>query len=514
MNGFLKNLPLQLEQNPSNPSLLGYSRYLSNLFCQIFQKFHSLHEISGLAVCRTLPYRFVKIEAMSKFIQADPKQPLLLPIDLREWIPADDMVHFILEAVEQIELQHFKVNTRGSGSRQYHPRMMLALLTYCYANGIFGSRRIEAATYRDIGVRYLCADTHPDHDTICKFRRENFVAVSAAFLQILQLAQELKILKVGRISVDGTKLDANASKHRNVRYDRAGVLIEQLEADIGELMAEAEQADRQEHDTGQQLPENLARREQLKRKLAQARARLEQQAKARAKRERAEYERKLKAREQRVGKHKGKKPKPPNDLPPPNEQTNLTDPDSRLMRKNKGSEYRQSYNAQAAVSTDGSQMILGNRISACASDRNELVADVESVPEALGRISGVLADSGYGNGREVEELERRSIEVLAATGQGKPRTYDFRPAKAPPPPPKQSQSQPWVKRMKARLESDRGRSLYRLRQQTVEPVFGIIKAVMGFRHFQLRGQTKVEGEWELVCLAYNCKRLHRLMQTV
>lgn len=447
---------------------------------------------------------------MKNFIQADPNQPLLLPVDLREWVPADDMVHFVLEAVEQVPLAHFQVNLRGSGSKQYHPRMMLALLIYCYANGVFGSRRIEAATYRDIAVRYLCADTHPDHDTICKFRREKSDAISESFLQVLQLARELKLLKVGTISVDGTKVDANASKHRNVRYDRAGDLIEQLEADIAALLDKAEEADRSEREAGQQLPEGLARREKLKAELEAARKRLEDEAKARAAGEQADYERKVAERDQRKGRRKGKKIKPPDDTPPPSAQSNLTDPDSGLMRKNKGSEYRQSYNAQAAVSTDGSQLILGNRVSTCAADSGELAADVSTVPEALGRVSGVLADNGFASGEEIDELERRHMEVLVATGRNNQRRYDFRPPK--PALPEAADPKPWVQRMNARMKSDRGRALYRLRQQTVEPVFGIIKQVMGFRRFTLRGLEKITGEWQLVCLAYNCKRLHRLMQ--
>ncbi len=446
---------------------------------------------------------------MKNFVQADPNQPLLLPIDLREWVPADDMVHFVLEAVEQVPLAHFQVNTRGSGSKQYHPRMMLALLIYCYANGVFGSRRIEASTYRDIAVRYLCADTHPDHDTICKFRRENVEAISASFVQVLQLARELKLLRVGTISVDGTKVDANASKHRNVRYDRAGELIEQLESDIAALLDKAEEADSSEREAGQQLPEGLARRETLKAELVAARARLEANAQARAAGEQADYERKVAARDQRKGRRKGKKIKPPDDKPPPSAQSNLTDPDSGLMRKNEGSEYRQSYNAQAAVSTDGSQLIVGHRVSTCASDRNELVADVDAVPKVLGRVNTVLADSGFASGEQVDDLERRHKEVLVATGRPNKRPYDFRPLK--PAPPAAADPKPWVKRMKGRLDSDRARRLYRLRQQTVEPVFGIIKQVMGFRRFMLRGTEKVSGEWQLVCLAYNCKRLHRLL---
>ena len=201
---------------------------------------------------------------MAKFIASDPRQPLLLPVDLREWVPSDDLPHFLLSAVERVSLDRFRINERGSGSAQHHPQMMLALLIYCYANGVFGSRRIERAAYRDLGARYITADTHPGHDTICKFRRESFDAVSESFLQALLLARELKLLRVGLVSVDGTEVRANASKRRSVRYDRAKVLAAQLEADIAELMPEAEQADAQDSPEGQSLPEELARRGKLK----------------------------------------------------------------------------------------------------------------------------------------------------------------------------------------------------------------------------------------------------------
>ena len=214
---------------------------------------------------------------MEKFIESDPRQALLLPVDLREWVPEDDLSHFVLSAVERVPMHRFRVNTRGSGSAQYHPRMMLALLIYSYANGVFGSRRIERATYRDIGTRYLTADTHPDHDTICKFRRENLEAVSESFVQVLLLARELKLVRVGMVSVDGTKMDANASKHRSVRYDRAQELVKQLRTDIDELLSQAEQADASCGGDVHSLPEELSRRES--------------QAKARAAAERGEYER-------------------------------------------------------------------------------------------------------------------------------------------------------------------------------------------------------------------------------
>lgn len=446
---------------------------------------------------------------MSKFVQSDPNQPLLLPVDLRDWVPADDISHFILAAVERVPMEKFRVNARGTGSAQYHPRMMLALLVYCYANGVFGSRRIERASYRDLGARYICADCHPDHDTICKFRRENEAAFAEAFLQVLLMAKELKLLQVGLVSVDGTKLDAQASKHRSIRYDRANALRDQLRADIEELLLQAEQADQGAMDNGQSLPEALARRTKLHAQLDAACERLESEARARAERERPAYEAKVEAREQRQGRGKGKQPKPPDDTPGGSEQTNLTDPDSGLMRKNKHSEFRQSYNAQAAVDAEGSQLILGSRVSQNASDRNELTADIDAIPEVLGQPDTVLADNGYATEDEVKTLEAREIEVLVAPGRlAGQRQYDFRPPRSPRPLRALPQ---WLEPMKAKLATDEGRAKYRLRQQTVEPVFGIVKHVMGFRQFLLRGIGKVNCEWQLVCLAYNIKRLHRLI---
>ena len=446
---------------------------------------------------------------MSNFVDCDRDQAFLLPPDLRDWIPADDLAHFVIEAVERVDMSAFKVNHRGTGSAQYHPRMMLSLLVYCYANGIFSSRRIERATHRDIGVRFVSANAHPDHDTIAAFRRQNFQAVSASFLQVLLLAKELKLVKVGVVSVDGTKLDANASKHRSLRYDRCGELVAQLELEISDLMARAEAADGSGEADPQALPKEIARREALRDQLDAARRRLEVQAKARAEAERADHEAKVAARDKRKGRSKGPHPKPPEETPRPEEQSNLSDPDSRLMRKSKHHEYRQAYNAQAVVDAEGSQLILGARVSLCASDRNELVAGIAAIPAELGRPATVLADSGYANGDEVASLAEAGIEALVATGaEGRRRTHDFRPAKAQAPPKEPTAA--WLKAMKAKLESAEGRALYRLRQQTVEPVFGIVKAVLGFTQFSLRGRDKVAGEWDLVALAYNCKRLHKL----
>ena len=291
---------------------------------------------------------------MSKFVDCARDQAFLLPPDLRDWIPEDDLAHFVIEAVERVEISAFKVNHRGTGSAQYHPRMMLALLIYCYGNGIFSRRRIERATHRDIGVRLVAANVHPDHDTIATFRRENLAALAESFLQVLLLARELKLVKVGLVSVDGSKFEASASKHRSVTYERSGELIDRLKLEIAALMERAEAAEGDGEDDPQALPREIARREALRDRLDAARRRLEARAEARAEAERAVYEAKVAAREKRTGRAKGKRPKAPDETPRRDEQSNLSDPDSRLMRKSKNHEYRQAYNAQAVVDAGGS----------------------------------------------------------------------------------------------------------------------------------------------------------------
>lgn len=454
----------------------------------------------------------------TRFVSVDRNQPLLLPPDLRDWVPEDDLVHFVIEAVNSLPSERFRFNLRGSGSAQYPPSMMLALLVYCYANGVFSSRRIERATHRDIAVRYLTGDTHPDHDTIATFRRENFEVVASCFVRVLELAREMKLLKVGTVSVDGTKLKASASKNRNVRYDRAGQLVEQLDREVRDLLDQAERADRQDEVDGQRLPDAIARRNDLKTKLEAARQRIEARAKAKAESERADYERKVAEREERTGSAKGCHIKPPDEKPRGEEQENLTDPDSRLMRKSKHSGYEQAYNAQAAVDADGSQLVLSAHIGQCASDRNELATTVNAIPGEVGTPSTVLADNGYLNETPVRALEGDgpipAMEVLVsvhAEAKQLRRKHDFRPLPAETKEPPQIRSE-FVLEMKAKMERDESRRKYRLRKQTVEPVFGTIKKWMGFTQFHLRGLEKVDGEWKLLTLAYNIKRLWKMKQ--
>jgi transposase len=436
-----------------------------------------------------------------RLVNVDRDTPMLLPVDLREWVPADDLVHFVIEAVDSMQLPSMAVNHRGTGSEQYPPRMMLALLVYCYSVGVFSSRRIERASYRDIAVRYLTGDTHPDHDTICAFRRQNASVVKEAFVEVLRLASEMKLLKVGTVSVDGTHIRANASKHKSVRYDRAGELERQLRADVEELLQKAEKQDREDEVDGQSLPEEIARRERLREKMREARRRLEQRAAAGAKGS-AEQEGSDKPHS---GGEVGKEPRG-------EQQINLTDPDSALMRKSKRDSYQQAYNAQAVVDADGSQLVLATEVLRTPSDANQLEPAIEAVPQSLGRVQAVLADGGYVNADAIGRVQQRGVEAYVAISDEEQnvRRYDYRPAREGK---LKAVKDPRLIAMREKLRTEEGGRIYAKRAQTVETVFGIIKAPLGFRQFLLRGLQKVRIEWDLVCLAYNMKRLYNLKTT-
>ena len=445
---------------------------------------------------------------MSSFIPFNRDQAFLLPPDLKAWLPEDDVAHFIVAAVERVPLGAFAVPQRTGGKPQYHPRLMLALLIHCYANGIFSSRRIERATHRDIAVRFVAANLHPDHDTVASFRRTNKAAIEAAFLHVLLLAREAGLLRLGTVSIDGTKIDADASKIRSIRYDRALALRAKLAADIAALTAQAEAADTADQDP-QALPAELARRGALKAKLDAACDRLEAEARAQAEAARPAYAAKQAAYDAKTGR-RGRPPKPPGDAPPPERQSNLTDPDSALMRRSDAHEYRQAYNAQAVVCADGTQLILATNLVATTADAPSFAATILAMEATAGLPRTVLADTGYASGPAVACLQARGIEPLVAIGRTqRQRPYDFRPP-APPKAPRRI-TEPWRLAMKARLDQDDARTLYKRRKQTVEPVFGIIKSAMGFTRFHLRGLRNATAEWTLVALAYNCRRINRML---
>lgn len=447
----------------------------------------------------------------TRYKLADRDQPLLLPYDLKEWLPANHIVHFTIEAAALVPVSRFIVNERGSGDEQYHPHLLLALLLYCYSHGIFSSRRIEKATWSDVAVRYICANLHPDHDTICTFRVRNKAAISEAFLRILVLAKEMKILKIGTVSVDGSKIKANASIHKSIRYDRARELEQELKLEIDELLARAETEDKVKDERGDEVDTELERLTELKAKMRTAQQEIEKRATERAQRERKEYEKKVRDRNDRNGRSKGSFIKEPKQGPVDTEQANLTDTESRIMRKNNRSEYFQGYNAQAVVDADGTMLVVASRVTNNASDADELAIDVATIPAALGKPMTVLADRGFASEKPVQAVQNQQISVLVPVTREtnhSGRRHDFRPRKEPGPPVGDKPYQlEWVKQMADAMGTDEAKKLYRLRKQSVEPVFGIVKQILGFRQFLLRGLDKVELEWELVLCAYNLKRL-------
>ena len=450
----------------------------------------------------------------AKFINIDRDTPMMFPPDLKDWIPANSMVHFIVDAVEKFEMSSFKVNERGSGSAQYPPQMLLALLIYSYATGRFSSREIEQATHIDVAVRYICGgNTHPDHDTICSFRRNNEAAFKEAFVKVLMVARELGHLKkVGGISVDGTKINANASKHSAVSFKRAGEMIEQLELEIEELTRKAEKADNTPLQDGLTIPDEIVRREDRKAVLEKAVEVIQERYKSAREEKQREYEAKKKERDEQ--RKNGKKPKgkdpQPTETPPDDNQYNFTDPESRIMKAGNSKHFEQCYNAQASVDIEGSMLITGAYVTDNCNDKLELQKSVQNVDENVRAVSEVCSDTGYFSEKAVLAVEADNGPVVycAVEKQSHHRTVDDLLKKPIPTPPPDNAS--IKEKMLYRLKTEYGKARYKLRKETVEPVFGIIKSVLGFRQFSMRGLRKASLEWDIVTTSYNLKRLHKL----
>jgi transposase len=449
---------------------------------------------------------------MPKFVNIDRDTPMLLPPNLRDWVPADHLVHFVMDAVQLLDVSGAPVNERGTGSEQYPPTMLLGLLVYSYATGLFSSRQIERATHENVAVRLLCADTHPDHDTLCSFRRKNGPLLQRAFAQVLELAARCGVLKVGGVTValDGTKVLANASKHAAVSHGHAEKTLRALDVEIAELLAKAEQADATPLQDGLSIPAEIARRKERQAQLAQAKAEMEARAYARFQAEQAEHEARLaqRAAARAAGRPpRGRAPQAPTPAPQAKDQINFTDAESRIMPTKDG--FQQAYNAQAGVDTD-SRLIVGQRVSQAPNDKQELLPNLAAV-QAHVQPAVVLIDSGFVSEAAVTAAEAQitGLTVLAAM-QREPHGRTVAQLERRDDPPAPPPDAPFAERMRYRTATAAGRDRYKLRQQTVEPVFGIIKEAMGFRRFLLRGLAKVSLEWNLVCLAYNLKRLHRL----
>lgn len=449
---------------------------------------------------------------MSNFREFDRTAVFLLPPSIDEWLPQRHLARFVVEVIDGLDLTSMEKAYRGSGSASYHPNVLLGLLVYGYATGVFSSRKLERASHDSVAFRFIAANSHPDHDTIATFRRRFLTQIEALFVQVLMLAREMGMLKLGTVALDGTKVHANASRHSALSWDHANKLEEQLKTEVAELMALAEAADQADVPDGMSVPQELARREERLARLAAAKAAIAARADERFAREQAEHAAKMHARDEKekaTGKKpSGKPPAPPQPGPLPNDQINLTDADSRIMPM-AGGGFEQAYNAQAAVAA-GSMLVVSQDVVQATNDKNQIVPMLDSfakLPDALGAPDTLLADSGYFSAANVEACAGANIQpMIAAAREHHHPSWRQRFAQAPPAP---DQPTP-LDAMRHRLATPEGKKLYGLRKQTPEPVFGIIKSIMGFRQFSMRGLQKAKGEWSLVTMAWNLKRMFAL----
>ena len=449
---------------------------------------------------------------MPNFRLSDRLTSFLLPPSVDEWLPQRHLARFVVEVIEDLDVRAMSKSYRGTGSASYHPAPLLGLLVYGYATGVFSSRKLERATYDSVAFRFIAANDHPDHDTIATFRRRFLKDIEALFVKVLLLAREMGVLKMGTVALDGAKIHANASRHSALSHEHAGKIEAQLKSEVAELLAKAEAADQTDIPDGMSIPEELARREDRLKQLAVARAKIEARAKERYAREMAEHEAKLAAREAKTAatgkKPGGKPPRPPVEGPLPTDQINLTDEESRIMPV-AGGGFEQCYNAQAAVAA-GSLLVVATEVVQAANDKQQLqpmLNQLAVLPDALGEVETLLADNGYFSAANVIACAAAGIDPLVAMGRQPHHPPLAERSEETPPPP---QNPTPLEAMAYRLKTPDGRKLYALRKQVPEPVFGIIKSVLGFRQFLLRGLDRVRGEWSLVTMAWNMKRLFML----
>jgi transposase len=447
-------------------------------------------------------------------------QTLLFPPSLHDWLPEGHLARFLLDVVSALDLSAIYMSYQekdGRGQAAYAPEMMVRLLLYGYAKGVYSSRKIQARTYEDVAFRYLSGDQHPDHATIAEFRKRHLEALSGLFAQALRLCSEAGLVKLGHVSIDGTKIKANASKHKAMSYKHMNETEARLKQEIDALLAAAEKTDAEEDAQygkdrrGDELPDELQRRESRLRKIGEAKAALEAEAREKAEQERAEVEQKLAEREQeeqRTGKKKrGRKPEPPDPeqaRPDDTAQRNFVDPESRIMPDgaNKGS-FVQGYNAQIAVDS-ASQVIVAAEVTQETNDKKQLLPMIAQIAANLERKpEKVSADTGYFSEANVTDESVKDVDLYVATSRDKhngveetsndPPLTDASPQEA----------------MREKLRTEAGRAVYKMRKAIVEPVFGQIKEQRGFRRFSLRGKENVSREWKLVCAVSNLLKLFR-----
>ena len=446
-----------------------------------------------------------------QFRTADYAATLEVQVRLGDCLAPEHPARFLADLLGLVDFAPFRARFAARGGLPYDPPVLCGLLIYGYSRGLFSSRKIERATYEDLGFRYLAGNMHPDHDTLAHFRKTFLAEITEVFVQVLLVAQASGVLLLAAASNDGTKIHADASKSAAVSYGRLLELEQELRAEVAAILAKAQEADGATE--AERLSEEVARREERLGQLAQARAVLEARAAARYAEEQAAYAAKLAERQAqaaRTGKApRGRQPQPPTPGPAAKDQYNFTDPESRIMKESTSGGFEQSYNAQV-VSDQASMLVIGAQVSDHPNDVQDLLPTLDAIPPVVGTPSAVASDTGFFSEPNIAGCLARGIDPYIATGREAHRWSLDEVLTSPAPVVPDEHADPRA-RMTAKLQTPTGRAIYRLRKCTVEPVIGIIKDVLGFRQFSLRGLANVRGEWILVCLAYNSKRLHTLL---
>jgi len=453
------------------------------------------------------------------FIAFDLTQPFLLPPDIRDWLPERHLARFILDLVDTLDLSDLMrsyIHNTDAGRSGYHPKMLLGLVLYAYCTGTRSSRQIERRTYEDVAYRVLSGNQHPDHDTIASFRQRHLDLIAKLFVQVLLLCQKAGLVKLGNIAIDGTKVKANASKHKAMSYDRMCETEKRLAAEVKALLAAAAQADAEEDGRfgkgkrGDELPEELARRESRLVKIRAAKAALEQEAKEKAERAAAEARAKNEKRrrkEEETGKKMGGRPAEVPDaekaVPEPKAQRNFTDPESRIMKDGSSKSFEQAYNAQAAVDSS-SQVIVGTLVTQAPNDKEQLVPMLLRVQEQAGALpESASADAGYFGAKAITDPRISGVDLYVPPDRQK--HGDMAVAASDP----TQEDVSVIEKMREKLKTVEGQAIYKQRKAVVEPVFGQIKEARGIRRFSFRGMPKVLAEWDIVCLTHNVLKLFR-----
>ena len=448
-----------------------------------------------------------------KFKTPDYEAILNSTIPMGEALPPNHLARFVVDVITQLDLSRLYARYAPVGGEAFAPEILLGLLVYGYATGVFSSRKLERATYESLPLRFVAGGLHPDHDTIAHFRKTFLGEIQELFVQVLLLAQAVGVLKLGTISLDGSKIHADASKSHAVSYKRLLELEAHLRQEVHELLTLGEQADQGELvlPDGLEIEDELALRQARLEALAQAKAVLEARAEERYRAEQAEYQAKVREREAKARRNKrrpgGRPPQPPQPGPKDKDQYNFTDPDSRIMKNSRDDGFDQHYNAQVAVD-QASLLIVAWSLSNHPNDSQEAEPTLDALAPALGQPQAAALDHGYFSEATLRACERHAIEPYIATGR-EPHQHSWQTFFETHPQEPADTASARVK-MAYKLQTEIGRALYRLRKCTVEPVIGILKEVLGFRQFSLRGQGAAAGEWGLVCLAFNLKRLHVL----